>query len=441
MVNIGIQLPHETGLLAYDFTQMVSGTITHFDAMLETVAAILLNGKIDKFKIVYNRNLKNADCTANLIMTSEQNGFYLDEPWREMKDLKFLASQKHLNLSFYINDSTKQVIVTGVCDYVSYHFLCAVFTRLAPWYFTEKLNQKEIALLSSFLENNSNNTIKWLIEYFAQPEFRKAKLTKNIQKINRLVCQSAINNAQEAVEIQRSCLDEAERKYIEARDKFREANIKLNGLMMNGNNDKMEELTTYLQDNTGIEILETSDLNFSIVAKGYLTNVDADILEEYAANEKSFLYVGRIAKPCFEQIENKRKLLLALFGNNAKYRVKVAAIYYLTSYKVETYSKHRIDDIVEDHENFIVNPHVYYFACLGEYKPLITNALRDGDIIQAMDLCIASVSSMNIAESATATKFLDELYTTSKKCIVDEYGNSMTPEEALNKIESEENNG
>lgn len=435
MVNTVILLPDSIKNIAIEFCDNICLWQTHFDYSLRLVASILLKDKLDHKKFLIAEN----GILYDLLIEKDDKDIPFDETWKELKDVRLLAKQNKLdNIRFYINESKKKSVVTGVKTCSEYHFICAVFTRLAPWYFNEPVTEKEIDLLHSFMCNDSSNTVMWFIKYFSGPEFKKAQLDKYIKNINDVICKSAISTAQESVEIARSTMRSAESAYVEACNRWREANIMLNGLMMNGDLDKQKELHDYLCNNTGIEVLATDSCGFDIIAKGYLTNVDVDILEEYAANERSFLYIGRIAQPCFDSKENKKKLLLALFSSIAKYKVKVAGEYYLTTRKVEVYTRHKINDTVADHENFIVNPHIYYFACLGEYRPLITNALRDNDVIQAMDLCIASVSSMNIAESATVTKFLDELYTTSKKCIVDEYGNSMTPEEALRKIESEE---
>lgn len=53
------------------------------------------------------------------------------------------------------------------------------------------------------------------------------------------------------------------------------------------------------------------------------------------------------------------------------------------------------------------NPHIQGHACFGEYKSLVSKAVKQGDITRAFSLCVAACSGINFMDSPVCNKMLD----------------------------------
>ena len=63
---------------------------------------------------------------------------------------------------------------------------------------------------------------------------------------------------------------------------------------------------------------------------------------------------------------------------------------------------------------------------------MITDCLRKGDIIPAIECSMAAIGSVNIAErELTFRPFVQQILTTDKRIIVTSDGKDLTPAEAL----------
>ena len=79
----------------------------------------------------------------------------------------------------------------------------------------------------------------------------------------------------------------------------------------------------------------------------------------------------------------------------------------------------------------IPNPHIYYHACLGQFRCDMQEALAKSDFVGVISLCNASGVSLNIPESPTCGSFVRDVTSGSQKAIQLPTGEIVTYRKAV----------
>lgn len=59
--------------------------------------------------------------------------------------------------------------------------------------------------------------------------------------------------------------------------------------------------------------------------------------------------------------------------------------------------------------NVHYNPHLQYYSCLGDYKPQLIKAMREGDLLMFINIMIASTKSINFKDGAVINRWFSTL--------------------------------
>lgn len=395
--------------------------------ILDLVASVLLKDRRkDKtlFKIVFS---SKEEMDADVLFYSGKNK---TGDWREVKDLDLLARQNKISLKFFINTEKKKILVEGCGCFdraEDYIFTAAIFPRLCPWFFeTKPLDEEERKLLSLFFGNDPAEVTNWFKNWANNNGYKQKATIIFANEITDFFLRQSEGTARETVRFCRETKEAALKSYLTACDRLKEAQIRLNGILC-GQKHNSEELLQYLLQHDNIEITTVNQSGFNVVIRGYLTIVDSEITQRYCENDQSFFFTRTDSNKILFNDENKKKLIMNLWGPEAIFRLKVFGMFEITDRCIYAPS-HRQNP--EGYENFVQNPHLYNFGCLGDNEPFATEAVRNGDVQGALEILTAAVCSMNIAESPTVIALLNQLFTEDRKCI--EYnGKLLTPKEAL----------
>lgn len=399
--------------------------VTELKGIIDLVASVLLKDrrKDRNFKMLFSSKIET-DADILLYTGGPLNN---KDSWRELKDLNLLARQNQVPLKFYINTEANKTIVEGNFDLpVDYVFIPAVFPRLCPWFFKEdQLDQNERKLLSLFFGKDPAAISLWFKNWADKQGFKQKTIGKFANEITDLFLRQSEGTAKEAVRFCAETREAALTSYLTACEKLKEAQIRLNGIIC-GQKHSSEELLQYLTEHNNIEITAVNRSGFNVTIQGYLTIVDAEITQKYCENENSFFFTRTVTNESFND-ENKKKLIMRLWGPEAMFRLKTLGLFEITGRGVCALSHRQNPD---GYEEFIQNPHLYNFGCLGDNEPYAIEAVKNGDVQGALEILTAAVCSMNIVESPTVIALLNQLFTEDRKCI--EYnGKLLTPKEAL----------
>lgn len=363
--------------------------------------------------------------------------------YEEIKDLRAFAA-KQADMRFYINEKTKStVIFIEGMNLRLYHFAQSFVSRFLPWYFKKKpLEDNERELVRALIQKTATGYEKLIEEFSEKYDFRSIKIKKmvggiaNRTKVNQLA------------QVQRNIADR-ERKLEEIRERFQALAEEMQDLRTRecgltwqiDNAADDTELVEFFVHNKNINVINANNNNIEIIISTVIDSYDPDLYERMRKNKDSYLYTGYdVNNDVFADVNARKKMIEALFGDDAIMGIKVCA-YYNLELNGRVHVTKRYAYPKPEYEDCLTNPHFYFFACLGTYEGLINDALRKGDYMYAVEQCIISAQTLNLAEGAqTVAPFLGQVFNSDKKIIRMPNGTSCTPVEAYNWLLAQENN-
>lgn len=388
-------------------------------------------------KGIYLTNLtvesEDRDKAINETIDNTENGFVALNPgFRELEDLKVFTS-KYMNARFYINEEQKitYILVLNM-NMRDFHFLQMLIPRYLPWYFADKpLNKDEIELVFSFKQRYSS-TYEALIAKAANGiDLRNYVIQDIIGDFEKKSRRQQYENAKRNVDAVRAQIDENMSMYRSLIEKLDKAHISVAGLKAmidagSGNG----ELVDFFIHNKSIMPVSAEGSKVEFLVKGYLDTYDPDMYTTMSANKHSHLFNGySVGKSAFESQKVRKEFLDAIFGEDARLKIKCCA-YYRLDIRGNVDSSRGYHFPVE-YKDYLPNPHLQHYDCLGNHRQFICECLNRGDMVAAVSQCMGSARSINIGESTTMEKFLRDLFSTDAKIIELPDGNSVTTEEAL----------
>ena len=161
---------------------------------------------------------------------------------------------------------------------------------------------------------------------------------------------------------------------------------------------------------------------------GYLENWDDDKAECTIENLDSFPYED--AHSFGIDPERFRNFLRAIFLERS-IRIRVYADYQIDiAGHVGTTHFDAHDPKLTD---YMPNPHIEHYDCLGDYRRRILECLQNGNTLEAFNYCIASSRSLNWSDYTVMSRFVREICgnISDLRCFELPNGDAVAFEEAL----------
>ena len=320
-------------------------------------------------------------------------------------------------------------------DFRMYHLLMSFLPLYYPALFADKKMTDEDYNLVKSLSNKEKDRFYAAIQNLIRPytaEFRRLQLGTLIKNVH----ETKIRNALSEVNTLKQEANNLEQQYGRLMTQIRDAVIKYEGMKAVEQYDAPEEdLVEYLSTNRNIYGLEIENqvLTFSVTT--LLNNFNEEAWKSYSSRGSIFDgEYGVALLDTFKKRDNRKILLDAIFSEDPELYIRMAGNYKLDLdhcriYTNGHYNYEAVDPVFKD---YMPNPHLKIFECLGGYKDRIMPALRNGEYISAVEICMASAGSINLDEvTQTFRPFLGWVLTSTNKIIQTKDGTAMTPEEAL----------
>lgn len=354
---------------------------------------------------------------------------------------QYFSTNDIMEARFY--QSTERRLTLIVVDGLNlrrWHALASLIPKYCPWFFVDKpFTTEEKNLLASLSKNNSS-TFEKLIEDFASKYDMRDYLIKNLLgNFEKNARQGRLRNIDRQVADIESEMDDLMRRYTRLIAKVQDFNLMRNGLKeaINGNKDSDSELTEYFLCNKGIDPISVDGNSLDIVIRTHLSLFDTDMFETMVENEDSLLFHDyRVSREIFKPIENRRRFLEALFGEEPCLKIRMCAYYHL-SMSGEVYTS-RDYTFPANCRTYMANPHLNYHRCLGDYERGIAECLKNGDMVGAVAMCNNSAQSVNLGEGPTMEYFLRDLFSTDATIIELPDGTCVNPVDAFNWLTKKE---
>lgn len=316
-------------------------------------------------------------------------------------------------------DTAGNVIV--MCDTVSYKVmrLLSVFIAiLYPEIFDEEhplTDEERTALGYIVFDDNQTrfcNAMQALLEHFnIEDKGIEEELRGLTQKLNNqqiAVLQASLNQQIEAMNHQWN-------RYLQEQEEYMRIDRQLESARQaNNGSDKEDELIAYLRNNHDRIVLDDirEDGTISFWTKTVLTNYSQDEYEMCIANDsRLFMYKTPDLYMASEPLDAIRFAYDRFFGDDPAYAINMVGYYQLNIQNghANTIRNFRTVDALMSN-NYLPNPHLYYYSCLGDYGRYIAQYLANHDVIGAMEQCLTSSASIHFAENITAEKLVQDLW-------------------------------
>lgn len=351
--------------------------------------------------------------------------------FRELMDLRRFVSM-YMNARFYISEATHQtVILVEDLNLRKYHFLQALIPRYFPWYFSEKpITDEEKAIITALTSRYAIEYERLITEFASRIDFRAYTIRAVLGSYEQNARTEQLRRVEQELTDNMSCIKRAMSSYQSLVSQRDDLNVRHAGLqaIIKGSTEN-SELVDYFICNRNLTPVSADGMSFSFIVKCYLDSFDPDMFETMARNSQSHLYQGYIAPPQFRNIEDKKLFLGAIFSEDPKLKVKICAFYRLDARGTSTScSGYMYPDDCRDR---MPNPHLQYHNCLGNHQRYINNHILRGDMVSAVEQCVASAKSLNIGEGVTARKFFSELMRSRNKVIELPDGTEVNAVDAL----------
>ena len=368
-----------------------------------------------------------------------ESGFTKAFPnYHEAKDLQvFVQNRGKLNARFYINEQDKETFI--VCEGLTlcnFHLLQSLTPRLFPWLFSElPLDEVEGSLLDALTFRNATEYERILSLLADRIDFREHMIKNVIGDFDKIGRREEMQRTKDQITDYQNQIDNLNRRYHEYLTMLDDLNIRLAGqeMAIEAASDE-SELIDYFVCNRNLMPVRVRGRQMEFTVKTFFEIFDPEQYNTYIRKTGSCLYTGYDYLPQFEDIAVRRKMLDAIFSDEPILKVKMCANY-IIDLRGEA-SAHRFYEYGDEFIDYIPNPHIQHFACLGNYRSYINRMIRDGNLIGAIEQCMASAKSLNFAEAHTVRYFLNDVFTSTHRIIRLPDGRDVTPVEALEYLNS-----
>ena len=431
-----------TGSLADNMFRHISGSGFSEDvSLLSTLRALLMNRCPDNETIeVVNSSdtLTNGyeigadkcadhsfiviNCVSNISESKENtkqffNEIRVPEGYVELTDVQPFFAQK-MSCRAFINESAHSTIVCILdMDLKRYHLMQCITPRLLPWFFAgNSLTINERALLHTLhdrIYTAYEQAINRLIDTY---EFRNRVMSATLTNMRMRSLERQRNNAAEQIAAINERIDEfSTRIGTLMRDKNNLLH-RLIGIEAAATNDDngaaTRELNEFLRSVNCIECVPSDNVNeIHIIVKGHLDIYDPDDYKSIARNRNGWYWSTSTSNfpLTFRNMEARKKVMDHIFCTNPTFKIKTCGYFKLCLEECYSSAKSR-HTYGERYNDCYPNPHLNYNSCLGSYRPLINQALGDGNLVAAFSRCITSVHTVNVAEAASFSYLCRDLF-------------------------------
>ena len=350
--------------------------------------------------------------------------------------------KKSFDVSCFINHDRKiTVLFINHLSPQRLHYLQCAIPVYFPWYFdaNEKLSIDEMNLLKSLCGKDSKVYERCITKIAEQFDFRLARIKKllsNFEKNHDVEQGEEFRRNIDACIRQIDSLNRQIESYIRTKSQYE---MQLLGLETKiSSMTEGSEIMDYFIHNKNLVLEKVEDGTIEFSVKTYLEYFDEDCAERIINNKNSYIYrsIG-VGDNAFTP-DDIEMLMRALFLDG-KIRLRVCAAF-----------RFNIDGCVtalsgynfaRECSDYMPNPHIDTYRCLGSYQTVINERLNQGDYIGAIEQCVASCKSLNFGDTVVASKFAEVLLGVycNEACIIEfPDGSPATLKETLEKLKNQE---
>lgn len=372
----------------------------------------------------------------------EDKYFPKEKGWQKNeKNTHFFANT--VDVAVYTNESVEgrelSVVFVHTNNIQINHYVQCGILNYVPWLFRRNKNvsPEEMELIQGLREKKPDQfkiALQKLIQKYDLRKLRIERLLAGFETSrDKRMARTLEDDILNCEENMRGAME----RYADYARQKRDKQNELAGIYAAiENNEHDGEIMAYFNANKTLWLIsangETGGMSFLV--RTYLEYFDQDAAEACIENKRSYMYTGHERMQKLVRPEDMELLLRALFVD-CTMKIRICAAYTLRT-SMQAYGSY---DYGSTGDTYLPNPHIHYFNCLGyDYPRYAAECIARGDIIGAIDQCIASAKSVNFEERPTAGALIEHLYGIrempsgmSERYIELADGRIVTPKEAI----------
>jgi hypothetical protein len=333
---------------------------------------------------------------------------------------------------FYTNDTGKNtVIFTDKLELKQFHALQMMIPKYLPSLFTDApLTEVETALLKS-TGNKTTAEYETLIEGFTKGlDIRKELIRIKLAGFESVFERRRADELREEIERWQGIYETHLTSMRDASNQINENRYVLAGLESVINNRSGDSaLMEYFMCNKNLSIVSVLGTAIIFVTHGYADVYDEEAFKQYVDNQNGFMYTNLSPAITKSQME---KLYNAIFSEG-KYKLRMCTAFKADIRNGLTALMHYA--FPTEIRNYLPNPHIQRFGCVGTYAGLFQEYIHKGDYIGAIEQAAVSGRNLNFYDSVAMGYFAETLSRSIASCIEAPNGTLLTPKEAIKELE------
>lgn len=359
------------------------------------------------------------------------NYFAKDSDWKRVDKVTAMFKQRKFLVTAFISPTIKStvVFVEGGNQLRRYHMLQSSISVFLPWFFESKvLTEEEFKLESILFDSKTVDEYNEYIEVMSQKyDFKGMRIRQELagfetkaERRRKTAVEREIDNLEQSIRAHNDSI----RKLIKDRSEQCLILLGINAKLAQCGEDS--EIMNYFLHNPRLILEHVEDATISFIVKDYALFFDEGSAQAFIDNQNGYIYDYQGT-----QISASDMIMLmkSIFIEQTL-KLRFCAAYSLTIGSGVSAGTHR--SFGGECSNYMPNPHVNEFGCMGTYVPIINERILDGDYIGAIEQCMASCRSINFNDGAVMEEFIQSLYDEdTPRCIELPNGELATPSEAI----------
>ena len=283
-------------------------------------------------------------------------------------------------------------ILTNVYNWELYYKILSLIPKVFEHVYPNTSQELKV-MLKALREDNHTEFCRAWNAWEARTNIVESRKIKQLQRLFASEQQKHINNLKNSIaatESQITSWEENIRQYLQQREQYL---MTLHGFEnQEVNSEKIQELLDYLDSNKSIVDHATNGESLFVTSRAPIKYVDLDALNT--------IFLSKRANPLLPERERNLYNLYEEAFVKGHYEVWTAAKNQFHIPKREVYSDTRFDS-----RPLYKHPHLGGFDCWGNNKSHIQRALRDMDLIGAIEQANAAVMNLNVVDATVMGRF------------------------------------
>lgn len=427
------RMPEEDSIFldfnGYTYSQRNLSSLSPIEA-----TATIFDTCYDKNNSLQMKCFMSADQDANnaWIKVLVENVERMYSGWHRVEKVNSFF-KKVCNIECFVNPDIKStVLITDNIDMRKYHYIQQGTLAFLPWYFDKEagVSDLEMELLKSLSKKTSEDYEAVLEKIASQYNFAEIRIRKLLDGFENAYERHRCDEVRHDLEGLMENINQLKQRIGDYLRRKNEVEITLLGLETKlAQNTGESEIMDYFLTNKALSLQEVSGTKITFVVRSTLDYFDEDMASRFLENTYSSFYEG--CGHDFSKADMKL-LMRALFVE------QTLRMQFCAAYRLDVLGN--VDGIRgysygSNCRNYMPNPHVNRYACLGGNERATLDCLENHNYIAAIEQCITSCKSLNFADSAVMRVFSDYVANrgdgVNNRCIVMPDGSIATPKEAV----------